>query len=310
MNGVTLRGSMQLKEMKLNTDRTDEQLIDSALQGDRSALEQLILRHEKFVYNLAVRMLWNRDDAADAAQEIFLRMVTHLSSFKRESKFKTWLYRVACNHLLQWNRQSRAEQGIQSFACYASCLAAIPDTSETGPEKRALVNEAGIGCMLGMLLCLSREQRIVFVLGEIFELPDTVCAAVLDITNDNFRQKLRRSRTQLYQFMQRNCGLVNPQNTCRCNRKLKSFIDAGIVDERRLQFADAAFSSAHAIATLHHSEFTALISNGLGGLYRQHPAWQGPSMVNALRQLISDKRFSEILMLNEPAEATQVRRVQ
>lgn len=127
-NGVTPGGSMQLQEMKLNTDRTDEQLIDSALQGDRSALKQLILRHEKFVYNLTVRMLWNRDDAADATQEIFLRMVTYLSSFKRESEFKTWLYRVACNHLLQWNRQNRAEKGIQSFACYASCLAAMPDT--------------------------------------------------------------------------------------------------------------------------------------------------------------------------------------
>lgn len=156
--------------------------------------------------------------------------------------------------------------------------------------------------MLGMLLCLSREQRIVFILGEIFELPDTVGAAVLDITNDSFRQKLRRSRTQLYQFMQRNCGLVDPQNTCLCNRKLKSFIDAGIVDEKRLQFADSAFRSAHAIATLHHRAFTALISNRLGGLHRQYPTWQGPSMVNALRQLISDKRFSEILMVHGPAE--------
>ena len=285
------------------TYTTDVERVDAALDGDRNGLEQLIQGHERFVYNLAVRMLWNREDAADAVQEIFLKMVTHLSSFKKEAEFKTWLYRIACNHLLAWHRKSKAEQGIHSFECYATCLSEMPDEIGKGPEDAALINEVGIGCMLGMLLCLSRAQRIVFILGEIFEVPDVTGAAVLEITTANFRQQLRRSRTQLYQFLQGNCGLVNPENSCRCKRKLTAFVDAGIVDARTLQFADDAFASANAIATMHHADFAALVSNGLGSLYRNHPNWTGPDVIDAFRQLIDDKRLSEILLLNGPGEA-------
>ena len=286
----------------MNLDCTDKQLVTCALDGDRNAMEQLIIRHEKFVYNLAVRMLWNRDDAADAVQEIFLRVVTHLSSFRMDSEFRTWMYRIACNHLLQCRRRSRAEQGIRSFECYAQCLSDMPDEANDSPEAGALINEVGIGCLLGMLLCLSREQRIVYILGEIFEMSDGVGAAVLAVTKENFRQRLSRSRQQLHQFLRGNCGLVNPENTCRCKGKLKGFVAAGIVDSERLQFADEAFHGAHAIATLRRDDFAALIQNGPGAVYRHHPTWRGPDIVEILRQLISDERMSEILLLNGPVE--------
>jgi len=91
------------------------------------------------------------------------------------------------------------------------------------------VIEAMISCASGMLLCLDRKQRLTFILGAIFEVSDTVAAEVLEITPDNFRQRLARARRDLRSFMNDKCGLVNQANPCRCAKKTLGFIQAGYV---------------------------------------------------------------------------------
>jgi hypothetical protein len=98
------------------------------------------------------------------------------------------------------------------------------------------------------LLCFDRGQRVVFLLGELLELNDSTAAAVLDISRDNFRQRLARAREQLSAFMQARCGLMNPQNPCRCARKTAAFVRDGVVDPLRLQFVDAHLVRARAVA--------------------------------------------------------------
>src|SRR4051812_15123553 len=71
-------------------------------------------------------------------------------------------------------------------------------------------------CTMGMLLCLDRKQRLVFTLGEILSVSDTVGGEVLEMTADNFRQCLARARRELHNFMTNQCGLVNKSNPCRC----------------------------------------------------------------------------------------------
>ena len=78
----------------------DADLVRRAAAGDRAALESLIEGIQDKVYGLALRMLWHPDDARDATQEILLRVVTHLSSYRHESSFLTWVYRLATNALL------------------------------------------------------------------------------------------------------------------------------------------------------------------------------------------------------------------
>lgn len=281
---------------------SDESLVDAGLAGDREAVDTLISRYQGWVYNLAVRILWNQDAAADATQEIFICMVTHLSSFEKRSAFKTWLYRVAANHLLMWNRKSKAETAITGFECYRTCLAEMPDSDEaaTSPEYALVVEEARIGCMMGMLLCLTREQRLVYVLGEIFEVGDKVGAAVLDLSPANFRQKLKRARFQLHTFLQGNCGLVNPDNACRCTKKTAGFIQTGIVNPSSLQFVDAAVSKAADIAKQNRSAFGSLVEQGIGHLYRLHPTLLAPDMVSTLRTLIRHDEFQSLLDLTPP----------
>jgi RNA polymerase sigma factor (sigma-70 family) len=82
-------------------------LVAQAVAGDRHAVEELLTAIQGDVYNLAVRMLWSSDDAADATQEILMKVVTRLSSFRGESTFRTWVYRVAANHLNGLSRESR-----------------------------------------------------------------------------------------------------------------------------------------------------------------------------------------------------------
>jgi Sigma-70 region 2 len=83
-----------------NSGPADEELVSSALAGDKDSLEALVRRHQSWVFNISLRMLWRRDQAEDATQEILIKVVTKLSTFKGQSKFRTWLYRIAFNHLL------------------------------------------------------------------------------------------------------------------------------------------------------------------------------------------------------------------
>src|SRR5205809_6923385 len=76
---------------------SDYQLLDRYATGDESAFEELVLRHQKTVYDLAYRMLENHADAADLAQKSFVQAFLHHRSFKRESSFRTWLFQICLN---------------------------------------------------------------------------------------------------------------------------------------------------------------------------------------------------------------------
>ena len=88
----------------------DEELVAQAQAGDKDALERLVRRHQPWVFNIAVRMMWRRDLAEDATQEILIKIVTKLSSFRGDSLFRTWLYRIAVNHLLNVRRSEMEEK--------------------------------------------------------------------------------------------------------------------------------------------------------------------------------------------------------
>src|ERR1700758_1155563 len=96
------------------TDLEDRTLVARARSGDREALEDLVQRHQGWIYNIAIRMLYHPQDAEDATQEILIKAVTRLSSFEGRSSFRTWLYRLVVNHVLNMKR-GRIEQEILGF---------------------------------------------------------------------------------------------------------------------------------------------------------------------------------------------------
>src|SRR6516162_10257628 len=224
-------------------DVDDGVLVEQATSGDRSALEQLIMRHQAWIYNIAVRMVFQPHDAEEVTQEVLIKVITRLCTFKGECKFRTWLYRITANHVLNMKRRS-AESQVTTFADYGAAINRTPDLDLPDPKSvpvalPILVEEAKNGCTMGMLLCLDRKQRLIFTLGEILGASDSVGGEVLQMSADNFRQCLSRARRDLHHFMNHQCGLVNTNNPCRCPKKTRGFIDAGHVAPRRLLFVPA-----------------------------------------------------------------------
>lgn len=269
---------------------TDEDLVRRAGKGDRQALAGLLLRHQAWVFNIALRFLQTREDAEDATQEIVIKVITRLASFRADSSFRTWLYRIAANHLMD-RKRSHAERAVHAFSCYADYLDQLPDEDFSpggvnSPEQRLLIQEAKITCVMGMLLCLDREQRLVFVLGEVFEVADTLGSDVLGLSRDNFRQQLARARQQLYSFMGGKCGLVSADNPCRCARKTKGFIRDGIVDPDRLLFTPSALRRIRDMAPGRVRRLETETETLNRRLFLDHPFYEPAALATRLRALI------------------------
>jgi RNA polymerase sigma factor (sigma-70 family) len=271
-------------------DPADEELVAEAQAGDKDALEQLVRRHQPWVFNIAIRMLWHREQAEDATQEILIKVVTKLSTFRGQSQFRTWLYRIAVNHLLNVRKTDFEEMSI-TFTDMGRGLDETPDFDLPDPksvpvELPLLVEEARIGCMTGMLVCLDRRQRLAFILGEYFGVTSEVGGEVMEVSSDNFRQLLSRARRDLYQFMNEKCGLVNASNPCRCAKKTRGFMEAGYVDPERMEFTRGRLASVSDVAPhrLHELE---TLDRKHAELFRDHGFLAAPDLATRLRELIS-----------------------
>jgi RNA polymerase sigma factor (sigma-70 family) len=218
-------------------NREDQLAIEEALAGNRDALRQLVERHQPFVYNLALKMFGRREDAEDLAQEVFVKVITSLQTFRRDSAFRTWLYRITVNHFLN-SRRRGMELVVDDFATYFDGIAAV--ATEDPPHgigsSDETTEELRLRCTTGMLMCLDRAQRLAFLLGAMFGLPDRICSEILATTPGAFRVRLHRARRDLYSWMNQRCGLVNVANPCRCKKKTSGFIQLGLVDPSRLVF--------------------------------------------------------------------------
>lgn len=283
-------------------DEMEQTLVEFARQGDKEALTKLIKAHQAWIYNIALKMVYDHEEAADITQEVLLKMITKLSTFKRESKFRTWLYRIVVNHVINM-KKSNAEKMMTSFAEYGKSLDDIPNSDLPGQESvpadlNLLVEEAKISCMTGMLLCLEREQRLIFILGEIFKVSDAAGSELMEVSRDNFRQKLSRARKDLYNFMNEKCGLVNKSNPCRCARKTKGFIELGIVDPRNLKFTKEHYNKIHLQSPEKSQQFDEALEPKYATLYREHPFQTPLDFMDSLNQMLNDRDFKNLFNLN------------
>lgn len=216
-------------------------LVALAQAGDRVALERLVREVQPLVRRLALRFLGNPHDAEDATQEILVRVVTRLGGFKGDSRFTTWVYRVATNHLLTMQQGIRRQpMTFEDFAeDLLDGLSAEPYEGPSEPETSLALEEIRIGCTLAMLQCLDRNHRLAYILGEIMELDHKTGAEILGIEPAAFRKRLSRSRTDVTSLMQARCGLFDPDNLCRCSRRVQKAIELGRADPDDLLFANS-----------------------------------------------------------------------
>ncbi len=214
-----------------------ETLVAHATAGDAGALDALVRSVQDRIYRLALRMLGNPADAADATQEILVRIVTRLGTYRGEAAFSTWAHRVASNYLLT----ARARRGPpMSFETLEALIDGglrdeAPATDD--PTAPLLAAEVRLTCTQAMLLCLDSGHRLAFVLGEILEMSGDEAAWVLDVSPDAYRQRLSRARAAITAFMKTRCGIFSKANPCRCSRQVPQALRLGMLDPARLHLA-------------------------------------------------------------------------
>ena len=212
-------------------EQTEEhELVNRAVAGNLPSMELLLESIQDGVFGLALKFLWNPEDAEDATQEILLRIVTHLHTFRFESRFSTWAYRVAVNYLLNV-RRSRAER------LYAERSFIDPDriADDGAPafvedvERKILAGHVRVACSHGMLMALDREDRMVFLLGVGMGISGADGARIMDLSPAAYRKRLSRARRRMQSFVEGRCGLIRPENACRCDRRIDQSREAGIL---------------------------------------------------------------------------------
>ena len=271
-----------------------EWLVEAAKEGDKKALEEVILKIQDKIYGLALRMLYNPSDAEDAAQEILIKIITHLGTFRGESAFTTWMYRVAVNHLLTLRRRQPELEAV-SFEEYEKSLEL--DSSIDWQESRSsalqniYVEEIMISCLQGLLLCLDREHRLTFLLVEVFDVSSEQGAAILEITPPAFRKRLSRARERIQDFLMRNCALINPDNPCTCQRYLINQRYMEKVAEKDLVFAKHPCRCRQEEGVIHRIKEMDELTH-IAALYKQYPDFHAPSaLIKNIRDLVHSNKY-------------------
>jgi RNA polymerase sigma factor (sigma-70 family) len=271
-----------------------EWLVEAAKEGDKRALEDLISKIQDKVYGLALRMLYNPADAEDAAQEILLKIITRLSTFRGESAFTTWMYRVAVNHLLTLRRRQPELEAV-SFEEYEKSLELDAPVDWQESRSSALqhiyVEEIMISCLQGLLLCLDRDHRVAFLLVEVFDMNSEQGAAILEISPAAFRKRLSRARERMQDFLLRNCALINPDNPCTCERYAISQHYPDRVAEKDLVFAKHPCRLRREGGIVPHIQEMDELSR-IAALYKQYPALQPPAtLIENIRDLVQSNKY-------------------
>ena len=227
--------------MNKKMDEELKALVDKATAGDKNALETLIVSVQDIVFNLSLRMLGTFADAEDATQDILLKMVTHLSSFRGDSSFTTWVFSIATNHLKNYKKHMFAHYPL-SFEYYGNDIENgkiqdVPDLTQN-VEKDILAEELKMSCTNVMLQCLDIESRCIFILGTMFKIDSRIAGDILEMTPEAYRQRLFRIRKKMADFLGQYCGEYG-NGKCKCKDRVNYAIQSHRLNPLQLDYMTA-----------------------------------------------------------------------
>ncbi|MGW2665877.1 RNA polymerase sigma factor [Nocardia tengchongensis] len=224
--------------MDTGSEIDEHDLVARAVGGDRVAVADVVRLLQDPIYRLALRMVWRPADAEDATQEILLRTVGNLASWRGEAKLTTWAYRIGVNYLLNLKRQTPQEAQQLSLDQFGEGLRdGLAEEDYRGPEATLLTHEVRLNCSQAMLQCLGRDERVAYVLSDVFQVSSEEAAWIVGATPAAYRKRVERAKKRLGNFLESTCGLANPEAFCRCSRRVEKAVELGRVDPRRPAFA-------------------------------------------------------------------------
>lgn len=177
-------------------------------------IENIIKQYSPLVRSICFRMTWNSDISDDAYQETWIEVLKSIKSFHSQSQLSTWIYKIAFRTILRLIKKEKAYSArfiskfIESQAEEIKFAAEIEDDSTI----KASCNR----CLTGFLYCLSKEDRMLYVLRDIGELEYNTIAGIIEDTPANLRQRTVRIRRRLKNIISNECILYNPNANCKC----------------------------------------------------------------------------------------------
>ena len=283
-------------------NKSDKELVAMAISGDKLSLEILIKNHQQWIYNIVLRMVGNPEDAQDITQEILIKIITKLSGFEQRSNFRTWIYKITANHVINM-RKRLWERLFYSFDEHADLIdrlavSDIDNSKYSQSEQELLIEETKIGCMTGMLLCLDRMQRLALILGSIFRIDSKTAAKILEIKPANFRQILSRARKQLASFMNDKCGLVNEKNPCRCVSKTEAAIKAGLVNPDKMIFTSNYSKQVKDFVLSNKILINQSLDFKFENIFCSLPMYKSPDYIKNINSILDRKEIRKVINFN------------
>lgn len=176
-------------------EQSEDMLIKQILAGNGRVFESLVRMHQDMVFNIIIRIVGNREDAEELAQDVFLKVYQALPSFKMEAKFSTWLYRIAYNTAISWTRKSRVEfnvideNAIENFKEDSLIEIELNEEESKSEQQQKNVKEAIAG--------LKEEEKLLLNMFYYNELSIKEISKILRINESNVKIKLFRLRNKL-----------------------------------------------------------------------------------------------------------------
>lgn len=288
---------------KAYDQQDDLDLIKSCLEGSKLALNTLVQKHQGYIFNVALKYFNHIANAEDATQEVLIKVISNLGNYRPEkAQFRTWLYRITFNHFLNSKKtaiEMRYEAGFENFFNIIESSQVIELTIEEETQLKWEIEESKVACMAGMIKCLDREQRLIYIIGDVFEIDHHLGAEIFETTPANFRQKLSRVRKDLYEWMNNRCGLVNDNNPCRCPKKTKGFIEKGYVNPTDLkwhsEFSNRIFELSESTVDDLLNERDKIYSK----LFKEHPFKKNTvTTEKILDEIMGNEKFKNSFNLN------------
>jgi RNA polymerase sigma-70 factor, ECF subfamily len=178
-------------------DSDDAQLAVRGRRGDAAAFESLVQRYHRVLFNVALRMLGNRDEAADATQETFLKAYEHLESYDADRRFFSWIYRILANTCLNMRRSQRPYPALAPDAPVAPGPLAMLEAQERQERVQAA------------LLSLPLEQREVVILRYFADLSYDEIATTLGLPMVTVKSRLHGARQRLARLLANSEGYAH-----------------------------------------------------------------------------------------------------
>ncbi len=179
---------------------TEKELVRQSKAGNLDCFEELIDAHQQKVYNIALRMLGNEQDAFDASQEVFVKVYKNLNGFQQNASFATWVYRIAtntCLDLLRKNKERKKEISIDSQIAFDDGEVAFQLEDTSADVEEALLKKERMQVLYQAIEQLREEHKKMIVLRELQGMSYQQIAQITGMNLGTVKSKINRARLAL-----------------------------------------------------------------------------------------------------------------